>query len=49
VQVITYSKAIYDNSKNNKWDPPTTKDLGSQSLPLKLTLDPWSMNVVIIK
>jgi hypothetical protein len=49
VQVITYSKAVYDDSKNNKWDPPTTTDMGSQSLPLKLTLDPWSMNVVIIK
>jgi hypothetical protein len=49
VQVITYSKAIYDTSKNNKWDPPTTKDMGAQSLPLKLSLDPWSMNVVIIK
>jgi hypothetical protein len=49
VQVITYSKAIYDDSKNNKWDPPTTTDMGSQSLPLSLTLDPWSMNVVIIK
>jgi hypothetical protein len=47
--VITYSKAIYDTSKNNKWDPPTTKDMGAQSLPLDLTLDPWSMNVVIIK
>jgi hypothetical protein len=49
VKVITYSKATYDDSKNDKWDPPTTKDMGSQSLPLKLTLDPWSMNVVIIK
>jgi hypothetical protein len=49
VKVITYSKAIYDDSKNNKWDPPTTTDMGAQSLPLKLTLDPWSMNVVIIK
>ncbi|UWZ81650.1 hypothetical protein [Occallatibacter riparius] len=49
VQVITYSKAIYDTSKNGKWDPPVTKDMGPQSLPVKLTLDPWSMNVVIIK
>jgi hypothetical protein len=49
VKVITYSKAIYDGSKNNKWDPPTTMDMGPQTLPLKLTLDPWSMNVVIIK
>lgn len=49
VQVITYSKAIYDDSKNGKWDPPTTTDMGAQTLPLTLTLDPWSMNVVIIK
>jgi hypothetical protein len=49
VQVTTYSKAIYDGSKNNKWDPPVTNDMGAQSLPLSLTLDPWSMNVVIIK
>jgi hypothetical protein len=49
VQVITYSKAIYDDSKNDKWDPPVTKDMGSQALPLDLTLDAWSMNVVIIK
>ncbi len=49
VKVITYSKAIYDDSKNNVWDPPTTTDMGAQTLPLKLTLAPWSMNVVIIK
>jgi hypothetical protein len=49
VKVITYSKAIYDTSRNNKWDPPTTTDMGAQSLPLSLTLAPWSMNVVLIK
>ncbi|HWG20970.1 MAG TPA: hypothetical protein VG225_10595 [Terracidiphilus sp.] len=49
VKVITYSKAIYDDTQNNKWDPPTTTDLGAQSLPLTLTLDPWSMNVVMIQ
>jgi hypothetical protein len=49
VTMITYSKAIYDKSKNNVWDPPTTTDLGSQSLPLSLSLAPWSMNVVVIK
>jgi hypothetical protein len=49
VTVETYSKALYDQSQNNVWAPPTTTDLGSQNLPLTLTLDPWSMNVVIIK
>lgn len=49
VTVETYSKAIYDQSQNNVWAPPTMTDMGSQNLPLTLTLDPWSMNVVIIK
>jgi hypothetical protein len=49
VTVATYSKAIYDKSQNNIWAPPTNTDLGAQSLPLALTLDPWSMNVVMIK
>jgi hypothetical protein len=49
VTVTTYSKAIYDESKNGRWDPPTATTMGAQSLPLKLTLDPWSMNVVIIQ
>ncbi|MGB6686596.1 MAG: hypothetical protein WBE76_02000 [Terracidiphilus sp.] len=49
VAVETYSKAIYDQSENNVWAPPTTTNLGAQSLPLALTLAPWSMNVVIIK
>ena len=47
--VETYSKAIYDQSKNNVWAPPTTTKLGAQSLPLTLTLAPWSMNVIILK
>ncbi len=49
VTVITYSKAIYDDTQNGNWDPPTTTNMGSQSLPLTLTLDPWSMNVVLIQ
>jgi hypothetical protein len=31
------------------WAPPATTDMGSQSLPLTITLTPWSMNVVLIK
>jgi hypothetical protein len=51
VTVITYDKAIYDqtNSATPVWAPPTTNNMGAQSLPLTLTLTPWSMNVVIIK
>ena len=49
VTVETYSKAIYDQSQNNVWAGPTTAASGSQNLPLMLTLDPWSMNVVIVK
>ena len=49
VIVETYSKALYDQSQNNVWAAPTTTDLGKKTLPLELTLDPWSMNVVIIK
>ena len=49
VSVETYSKALYDQSQNNVWAAPTSSDLGAQNLPLALTLDPWSMNVVIIK
>jgi hypothetical protein len=49
VSVETYSKAIYDLSQNNVWAPPTNTLLGAQALPLTLTLDPWSMNVVLIR
>jgi hypothetical protein len=46
VKVDTYDKAIYDQSQNNVWAPPVESKLGAQSLPLSLTLAPWSMNVV---
>ena len=60
VTVITYDKAIYDLSGSpsgtppdpagtSTWAPPTTTTLGAQSLPLTLSLTPWSMNVVIVK
>jgi hypothetical protein len=48
VTVQTYSKAIYDQSKNNVWAAPTTSSLGAQNLPLTLTVAPWSMNVVTL-
>ena len=54
VKMITYDKAIYDqsnpaNAGGAVWAPATTTDLGRQSLPLTLTLQPWSMNVVIVQ
>jgi len=60
VKVTTYDKAIYDLSGSpsgtppdpsgtSTWAAPTTTDMGAQTLPLTLTLTPWSMNVVIIE
>jgi hypothetical protein len=51
VTVTTYDKAIYDqtNSASPVWADPTSTDLGAQTLPLTLTLTPWSMNVVTIR
>ncbi|MGO8760324.1 MAG: hypothetical protein ACLQG3_19590 [Terracidiphilus sp.] len=60
VTVETYSKAIYDLSGSptgtfpdpsgtSTWAAPSITSLGEQSLPLSLTLAPWSMNVVIIQ
>jgi hypothetical protein len=50
VTVETYNKALYDETDATTpvWAAPTTTSLGAQSLPLTLTLTPWSMNVVII-
>lgn len=49
VKEYTYDKSIYDLTQTDVWNGPTTADLGAQSLPLTLTLTPWSMNVVIIQ
>jgi len=60
VTVETYNKAIYDLSGSptgtppdpagtSTWAPPTTTTISSPTLPLTLTLTPWSMNVVTIK
>ena len=57
--VETYDKAIYDLSGSptgtipdpvgtDTWAGPTTTTINSPTLPLSLTLPPWSMNVVII-
>jgi hypothetical protein len=44
----TYDEAIYAESESDVWAAPTTTNLGTQDLPLTLTLAPWSINVVII-
>jgi alpha-L-arabinofuranosidase len=51
VTVITYDKSIYDqtDSVTPVWANPTTTTMGSQTIPLTLTLSPWSMNVVLIQ
>lgn len=48
VKEYTYDKSIYDLTQTDVWNGPNTADLGPQSLPLTLTLTPWSMNVVIV-
>jgi len=60
VTVTTYDKAIYDLSGSptgippdpagtSTWASPITTNMGAQTLPLPLTLTPWSMNMVIIQ
>jgi len=60
VTVTTYDKATYDLSGSptgtppdpvgtSTWAAPTATSMGAQSLPLTLTLTPWSMNMVIIQ
>ena len=50
VTETTYNKALYDETDATTpvWAAPTTTSLGTQTLPMTLTLTPWSMNVVII-
>jgi hypothetical protein len=60
VNVTTYDKAIYDLSGSptgtppdpagtSTWAAPITTSMGAQTLPMILTLTPWSMNVVILQ
>jgi len=51
VTMVTYDKSIYDQTKaaTPVWAGSTTTDMGAQSIPLTLTLTPWSMNVVLIQ
>jgi hypothetical protein len=50
VMMITYDKSLYDetHAASPTWAAPTTTSLGTQTMPMTLTLTPWSMNVVII-
>jgi hypothetical protein len=43
-----YDKAIYDRSKNGVWAGPATTKLGAVTLPLTVTLSPWSTTVLQI-
>jgi hypothetical protein len=48
VTVESYDKSLYDQTQTDVWAAPTTQTLGAQTLPLSLTLAPWSMNLVVI-
>jgi Glycosyl hydrolase family 79, N-terminal domain len=47
--MTTYDKALYDQSQSNVWAAPTTTQLGTVTLPLTVTLQPWSMNVIVLQ
>jgi len=49
VKQYSYDEATYDQTQTDVWNGPNTSDLGPQSLPLTITLTPWSMNVLIIQ
>ena len=52
VSTFTPYPCTYDSTHDYStavWAAPTTTDLGAQNLPTTLVLQPWSMNVVIIK
>ena len=46
VLIDTYDKALYDQSQGNSWAGPSYSQLSDQSLPVTITLQPWSMTVV---
>jgi hypothetical protein len=48
ISVFSYDRAIYDKSRTNVWAGLKTAKLGARSLPVTLSLTPWSMNVVRI-
>lgn len=45
----TYDKALYDQSAAGRWLAPSApQNLGTLSLPLQVTLPPWSMNLLLL-
>jgi hypothetical protein len=48
-EMTTYDKALYDQSLSKVWAAPTTTRLTPITLPLVVTLPPWSMNVVTLR
>ena len=42
----TYGRAQYDQSEYGLWTAPDVEQLGLQSLPLQLTLPPWSITAL---
>jgi hypothetical protein len=46
---IVYGKNQYDDSKNNVWTGPVTKNLGTLRSTFTLNLPPWSMTVVTLR
>jgi hypothetical protein len=47
--MTTYDRAIYDQSQTGIWAPPVTQTIGTVTLPLTVTLQPWSMNVITVR
>ncbi|MBV8372085.1 MAG: hypothetical protein JOY69_02390 [Candidatus Eremiobacteraeota bacterium] len=45
-QIVTYDKAIYDQTKNNIWNGPTSAKLSAWNENFTVSLPPWSMVVV---
>ncbi len=43
---VTYGKAQYDNSQNNEWTASVSQSLGTVSVPISITLPPWSITVL---
>jgi hypothetical protein len=43
---VTYDKSIYDASKNNVWNGPTSAALNAWNQSFTVALPPWSMVVV---
>ncbi len=46
VAINTYDKAIYDELARGVWAEPTEATLGPTTLPMAMTLPPWSISVV---